>query len=62
MITEIKNRVLRIQMVHLTGTAKGCVELARARDAAALGGGMKLSKQHDALLAAAEKRLQAVET
>ena len=61
LVTEIRNRVVRMQMLHLTGTAKKCVELAQARDEEVLRD-LKLNQQQEAVVAVARKRLDAVDT
>ena len=48
-------------MLHLTGTATKCIELAQAKDAAVLAG-MKLSKQQQAIVDASIKKLENVES
>jgi hypothetical protein len=48
-------------MLHLTGTAKKCIELAQAKDAAVLMG-MKLSKQQQQIADAGIKKLENVES
>ena len=60
LVTEIRNRVVRVQMLSLTGTAKKCVEFAQARDAFVLQD-MKLTKQQQASVEAAKRRLQEVD-
>jgi hypothetical protein len=60
-VTEIKNRVVRIQMLHLTGTAKKCIELAKAKDTEVLAG-MKLSKQQQTIAEEGRKKLENVES
>jgi Rpp14/Pop5 family len=61
LVTEIKNRVVRIQMLHLTGTAKKCIELTQAKDEAVLAG-MKLNKQQQQIAEAGIKKLASVES
>ncbi len=60
LITQIRNRVVSIRMIHLTGTARKCVELAQKRDEEILAV-MKPNKQQSLVLEAALTRLKAVD-
>lgn len=60
LVTQIRNRVVSIWMVHLTGTAKKCVELAQKRDEQILSS-IKPNKQQLVAMEAAQTRLQAVD-
>lgn len=48
-------------MLHLTGTAKNCVEFAQTRDALILHDA-KVTKQQQGVIEAAARRLQEVDT
>jgi hypothetical protein len=59
-ITEIKNRVVMVRLLRLTGVLRCCLEAARAADAAALAA-RKLGRAELAAAEQARARLELIE-
>jgi hypothetical protein len=59
-MTDIAQRVVCIRMRHVTGTLQKCIDAAKACDHAILQS-MRLSRQHEALVEAAQERLKTID-